>query len=161
MLCAAAAVSACNGDSGTPAQPVSTPHFSRPVVAKKGPSAAELTKGMVDAVSQGKSQAAVALKFDLRQRPTLGQPLDIDIAVVPQTDAGAGEIQVTGGAGLTVAVAANQIEMPAVEAGSVYRQSVQVTPTGDGVLLLGLTISLKHDEVSESQAFSIPLIVER
>jgi hypothetical protein len=36
-----------------------------------------------------------------------------------------------------------------------------VTPTADGVLLLGLTVSLKHDDMTESRAFSIPLIVER
>jgi len=161
MACAAAAISACNGDSGASPQPAPTPHLSVPVAAKKGPTAAELTKGMVDAVGQGKSQVGVDLKFDLRQRPKLGEPLDIDIAVVPQTDAGAAQIQVTGGDGLTVASTANQIDLPAVEAGQVYRQSVNVTPTADGVLLLGLTISLKHDEVSESRAFSIPLIVDR
>jgi hypothetical protein len=43
----------------------------------------------------------------------------------------------------------------------VYRQSIQVTPTADGVLLLSLAISLKHDELTESRVFSIPLIVER
>jgi len=36
-----------------------------------------------------------------------------------------------------------------------------VTPMADGVLLLSLTVSLKHDEMTESRAFSIPLIVER
>jgi hypothetical protein len=36
-----------------------------------------------------------------------------------------------------------------------------VTATGDGVLLLGLTVSLKHDEMTDSRAFSIPLIVNR
>jgi len=36
-----------------------------------------------------------------------------------------------------------------------------VTPTVDGVLLLGLTVSLKHDEITESRGFSIPLIVDR
>jgi hypothetical protein len=130
-------------------------------VAKKGPSAAELTVGMVEAASQGKSQLPVQLKFDLKQRPIPGQALDIDIALVPQIDAGAANIQVTGGDGLTVAPGTNQIDLPAVEAGQVYRQSVKVTPTADGVLLLGLTISLKHDEMTESRAFSIPLIVER
>jgi hypothetical protein len=130
-------------------------------VAKKGPSAAELTVGMVEAASQGKSQLPVQLKFDLKQRPASGQALDIDIALVPQIDAGAADIQVTGGDGLTVAPGTNQIDLPAVEAGQVYRQNVKVTPTTDGVLLLGLTISLKHDEMTESRAFSIPLIVER
>jgi hypothetical protein len=43
----------------------------------------------------------------------------------------------------------------------VYRQSVKVSATAEGVLLLNLTLSLKHDEISESQAFSIPIIVVR
>jgi hypothetical protein len=51
--------------------------------------------------------------------------------------------------------------LPVVQAGQVYRQSVQVTPTADGVLLLTLMVSLKHDDLAESRAFSIPLIVER
>jgi hypothetical protein len=161
MLAALAVLSACHKDSGTPPQPIPTPHVRAPVIAKKGPSAAELTAGMVEAASQGKSQLPVELKFDLKQRPTPGQTLDIDIALIPQIDAGAAAIQVTGGDGLTVAPGANQIDLPAVAAGQVYRQSVKVTPTADGVLLLGLTVSLKHDEMTESRAFSLPLIVER
>jgi hypothetical protein len=161
MLCAFVAASACHKDSGTPPPPPPKPHVSTPVVAKKGPSAAELTAGMVEAASQGKSQLPVQLKFDLKQRPTPGQTLDIDIALIPQIDGGAADIQVTGGDGLSVAPGTNQIGFPAVEAGQVYRQSVKVTPISDGVLLLGLTISLKHDEMTESRGFSIPLIVER
>ena len=160
MICTFAAASACHKDSPPP-PPNPTPHIRVPVVPKKGPSAAELTAGMVEAASQGKSILPVELKFDLKQRPTPGQALDIDIAVIPQIDASAADIQVTGGDGLTVAPGTNQFDLPAVEAGQVYRQSVKVTPTADGVLLLGLTIWLKHDEVTESRAFSIPLIVER
>ena len=131
------------------------------MAVKKGPSAEELTAGMVEAVTQGKSQLPVQVKFGLTQRPTLGQPLTIDIAVMPQIDASPADIQVTGGDGLSVAPESNQIELPAVEAGQVYRQVVTVTPSLDGVLLLGLTISLKHDELTDSRTFSIPLIVER
>jgi hypothetical protein len=162
MLCTLGLLSACHKDSETPLQPTPTPRVSStPMIAKKGPSAAQLTAGMVEAASQGKSQLPVELKFDLKQRPTPGQALDIDIALIPQIDAGAAGIQMTGGDGLTVAPSTSQIDLPAVEAGQVYRQSVKVTPTADGVLLLGLTIWLKHDEVTESRAFSIPLIVER
>jgi len=161
LLSTLTAASACHQDSGTAPQPAPAPHVNRiPAAAKKGPSAAELTAGMVEAASQGKSQLPVQLKFDLKQRPTLGQTLDIDIAVIPQIDAGAAGIEVTGGDGLTLAAGPNQIDLPTVEAGQVYRQSVKVTPTADGVLLLSLNISLKHDEMTESRAFSIPLIVE-
>jgi hypothetical protein len=161
MLCALMAASACHQDSGTSPPPTPAPHISVPAAAKKGPSVAELTAGMVEAASQGKSQLPVELKFDLKQRPTRGQALDIDIAVMPQIDAGAADIQVTGGDGLTVAPGTNQFDLTAVEAGQVYRQSVKVTPTADGVLLLSLAITFKHDEMTESRAFSIPLIVER
>jgi hypothetical protein len=162
LLSTLTAASACHKDSGTPPQPTPAPHVNRvPVAAKRGPSAAELTAGMVEAASQGKSQLPVELKFDLKQRPTLGQALDIDIAVIPQIDASAAGIQVSGGDGLTLAPGPNQIDLPAVEAGQVYRQSLKVTPTADGVLLLSLNISFKHDEMTESRAFSIPLIVER
>jgi hypothetical protein len=116
---------------------------------------------MVEAASQGNAQLPVQLKFDLKQRPTPGQALDIDIALIPQIDAGAAAIQLAGGDGLTVAPGTAQIDLPAVESGQVYRRSVKVTPTADGVLLLNLTITLKHDEIIESRAFSIPLIVER
>ncbi|MGB6310513.1 MAG: hypothetical protein WBF89_22250 [Steroidobacteraceae bacterium] len=160
-LCTVAVLGACNRDSGTPVapKPVTSPHL--PVAAKKGPTAEDLTVGMVEAAALGKSQLAVRLKFDLRQRPAVGQALDIDVAVMPQIDAGAAGIQVAGGDGLTVPPGANQIDMPAVEAGQVYRQSLKVTPTEDGVLVLNLTVFLKHDEVTESRAFSIPLVVQR
>ena len=160
-LCTVAVLSACHPDSGNPTQPKPAPQVKVPVAANKGPSAAQLTAGMVEAATQGKSQLPVALKFGLKQRPKVGQPLDIDIAVMPQIDASLANIQVTGGDGLTVAPDSNKVELPAVETGRVYRQVVTVTPSVDGVLLLGLTLSLKHDEMTDSRAFSIPLIVER
>jgi hypothetical protein len=161
MLCTVAAASACHGDSETPSTPTAAkPHISAPVPARKGPTAGELTAGMVEAASQGKSQLPVDLKFDLQQRPAVGQPLDVNIAVVPQIDAGAAEIQVAGD-GFTITPGTNPIDLPNVAAGEVYRQTVKVTPTVAGVLLLGLTVSLKHDEMTESRSFSIPVIVER
>jgi hypothetical protein len=162
ILCSVAAVSACHKDTDAPPQPAPVkPHVSAPVVTKKGPTAAELTQGMVEAATLGKSQLPVQLKFELQERPTLGQALGVNIAVLPQIDASPAGVQVTGGDGLTVDPATNQIELPAVEAGQVYRQSLKVTPTAEGVLLLSLTISLKHDEMTESRVFSIPLIVDR
>ncbi|HEY1314746.1 MAG TPA: hypothetical protein VGE92_12765 [Steroidobacteraceae bacterium] len=157
-LCSVAAVSACHGDSPPPA---AKPHFTLPAAAPKGPSAEELTRGMVLAASLGKSQLPVDLKFDLRQRPIVGQALDVDIALMPQIDASPADIQVTGGYGLSVAPGTDQIDLPAVQAGQAYRQSFKVTPSMDGVLMLGLSVSLKHDDVTESRVFSIPLIVER
>jgi hypothetical protein len=157
LLSTLAAAGACHRDSAPP--PAPAPRVTVPVAVKQGPSAENLTAGMVEAASQGKSQLPVKLKFELQQRPTLGHPLDIDIAVLPQIDGNPAGIQVAGGDGLTLVPGTNQVDLPAVEAGQVYRQSVKVTPTADGVLVLNLTVSLKHDDMTEARAFSIPLIV--
>ena len=158
LLCTLAAVGACHRDSEPP-PPAPPPRVTVPVPVKQGPSAEMLTAGMVEAASQGKSQLPVKLKFELQERPTLGQLLAIDIAVLPQIDGKPAGIQVAGGDGLTLVPGTNQLDLPALEAGQVYRQSVKVTPTADGVLVLNLTVSLKHDDMTESRAFSIPLIV--
>lgn len=162
MLGAVATLSAChrNSEPAEP-QPVPKPHVVVAAPVKKGPSAEQLTAGMVEAASQGRSQAPVLLKFDLPQRPALGRPLDINIAVMPQIDASPADVQVAGGDGLTVAAGMDQFNWPAVEAGQVYRQVVTVNPSAAGVLVLNLTISVKHDEMTESRVFSIPLIVEQ
>jgi hypothetical protein len=159
MWCAAAALIACHKDAGTEAPPTGAPHVTAAAVAKKGPSAEQLTAGMAEAPSQGKSQLPVKLKFALEQRPALGQPLDITVAVMPQTGANSASIEVAGGDGLKVE--ATKIDLPAVEAGQVYRQGIKVTPTAEGVLLLGVTVSLTRDDAAESRAFTIPLIVGR
>ena len=165
MLCAVASIGAtlvaCHRESDTQPQPKPAPRVAAPPPVKKGPSAAELTAGMVEAAIQGKSLVPVQLKFDLVQKPTVGRPLDINLAVIAQIDASAAQIQVVGGDGMTIPAGTNQIDMPALEAGQVYRQSIKVNPNAEGVLLLNLTLTLKHDEITESQAFSLPLIVER
>jgi hypothetical protein len=161
MLCTAAAAAGCHRDNQPAPPPKPASNVAVPVAPQKGPTVAEQTAGMVEAASQGKSQLPIDLKFELPQRPTLGQALAVNVALVPQIDASAGAIEVAGGDGLSIAPGANRIDLPALESGHVYRHSVSVTPHAEGVLLLGLTLTLKHDEIVESRSFSIPLIVER
>jgi hypothetical protein len=162
LMCAVAALSACNRDS-SPAPPGNAAQVEpkAPAVVKTGPTAAEQTAGMVQAVAQGKSQAPVELKFDLGNRPKVGQALQINLALIPQIPASPASIQVNGADGITVDAGANQFDIPAAEAGEVYRETVSVTPNAEGVLLVGVTVSLKHDEITDSKAFSIPIIAER
>ena len=160
-LGAVTALAACHGDSGAAPPPApATPRVSTAVPVKKVPSAAEQTSGMVEAASVGKSELPVSLKFDLKQRPVLGQPLAIDIALVPQIDADAANVEMTGIDGLTVLPGAKAFTAGPVAAGEVYRHSIEVTPAAEGVVLLGLTVSRKHGEMTDSRVFSVPLIVE-
>lgn len=164
LLCVAmAAMSACNRDS-TPApaaNAVSHVKPKAPAAPKPGATAAEQTAGMVQAASQGKSTVPVELKFDIAQRPKVGEPLTIDLALIAQIDASPATIQLTGADEVSVASDANQFEIPTEQAGEVYRQTVKVTPNAEGVVLLGVTVSLKHDEIVDQKAFSIPIIADR
>lgn len=157
MLCIVVGAGGCHRDSSDAPTQTTRSHAAAP---RKGPTAAQLTSNMVDAAGVGKSQLAVELKFDLKQRPVLGQPLTIDVAVLPEVDGSPASLNVSGGNGLVVPNEVTSIALPAVEAGQVYHQFVVVTPTKDGVLLLSLNVSVHHDEVTETREFSIPLIVD-
>jgi hypothetical protein len=163
LLCAAAALGGCNKDSGGAPAANPVPHVKPrpPAAVKPGPTAAEQTAGMVQASSQGKSQIPVELKFELVQRPKVGQPLEINLALIAQISASPATIQVNGADDVSVASGANQFDIPTLEAGEVYRHTVSVTPNAEGVLLIGVTVLLKHDEAVDQRVFSIPIIAER
>src|ERR1700679_282350 len=163
LWAAVMALAACNRDSAwtPPANPVSHVRPKAPFAAAPAATAAEQTAGMVQAASQGKSVVPVELKFDIAQRPKVGQPLDITLALIAQIAASPATIQVSGADDVSVAAPANQFEIPSAEAGQVYRQTVNVTPNAEGVVLLGVTVTLKHDEIVDQRAFSIPIIAER
>jgi len=159
VLCAAA-IAGCHRDSSQapPANPAPQGPAA-PAAAARKPKPQESTAGMVEAASQGKSQTPVTLKFDLLQRPTVGQPLEIAIALLPQIPASPATIDVSGSQGLQLAAGDAQIGFPSVEPAKVYRRSIVVTPAAEGVLFVTLNVSLKHDEVTESRVFSVPIIV--
>src|SRR5271169_4993200 len=159
VLCASA-IAGCHGDkSQAPAANPAPQGPAAPAAAARKPKPQESTAGMVEAASHGKSQAPVTLKFDLLQRPVVGQPLEIAIALLPQVPASPAAVDVSGSVGLQLAAGAAQIEFPSVEPAKVYRRSIMVTPSAEGVLFVTLSVSLKHDEMTESRVFSVPLIV--
>jgi hypothetical protein len=157
-LVAAVLLAACHGEPKQAPAATPAPASAAPVV-KRGPTPDELTAGMVEAVTIGKSTAPVAVKFDLPQRPSVGKRFEIVIAVLPQIAASSAMVQVSGSAGLQLAPNLAPIEIPSLDAGQVYRLSIPVTPTADGVHLLGLSVSLKEDDSAESRSFSVPIIV--
>jgi hypothetical protein len=158
VFVAAVLMAACHGEPKQAPAVTTAPAAAAPVV-KRGPTPEELTAGMVEAVTIGKSTAAVAVKFDLPQRPAVGKRFDVVIAVLPQIAANSAVVQVVGSEGLQLAPNFAPIEIPSLDPTQVYRLSIPVTPTSDGVHLLGLSVSLKQDDLAESRSFSVPIIV--
>lgn len=160
-ILAAISLAGCSQDSSTPVASTTTTHARARAPVKKGPSVEELTAGMALAPTVGKSSLPLDVKFELDERPKIGQALEINLALVPQVAGGPATVQVTDSAGIDAVQGDSEFDVPEVESGEVYRHTLHMTPTADGVLLVNLTVTLKHDEVTDSKAFSVPVIVDR
>ena len=161
ILLAIAGSAACHRDPGSaPAAPAILKSGAQTAAqSPRGPTPAQLTAGMVEAVTQGKAQTPINLKFDLLERPGLGRPLEVAIALLPQTAALSATVAVSSSDGLKVDPAEQQFEFPAVEAAQVYRHSVKLTPTGEGLYMLTVAVSLQHDQTTDSRVFLVPILV--
>jgi len=159
ILFAITGLAACHRHPGNaPAPPAKPQAGAQPaVVSNQGPNRQQSTADMVEAVVQGKAQAPIELKFDLLERPVQGQPFEVAIALLPQTAARSVTVAVTGSDGLKIDPV--DFEFPAIEAAQVYRHSIKVTPTSEGFYLLTLSVSLLHDQTSDSHVFSVPILV--
>jgi hypothetical protein len=161
ILLAIVGSAACHREPGSaptaPAKPTAGVQAAAP--SQRGQNPQQLTAGMVEAVAQGKAAAPIDLKFDLLERPVQGQPLEIAIALLPQTAARSASVAVTASDGLKLDPGEEQFEFPAVEAAQVYRHSIKVTPTTEGFYLLTLSVSLQHEQSSDSRVFSVPILV--
>jgi hypothetical protein len=159
ILLAIAGLAACHRHPGNAPAAPAKPKPGVQAVAPDPGSNPQSTAGMVEAVVQGKAQAPIELKFDLLERPVQGQPFEVAIALLPQTAARSATVAVTGSDGLKIDPGEQQFEFPAVEAAQVYRHSIKVTPTTEGFCLLTLSVSLLHDQTSDSRVFSVPILV--
>jgi hypothetical protein len=158
ILFAIAGLAACHRHPGSAPAVPAKPQAGVPAVApNQGSNPQESTAGMVEAVAQGKAQAPIELKFDLLERPVQGQPFEVAIALLPQIAARSVTVAVTGSDGLKIDPGG--FEFPAIEAAQVYRHSIKVTPTTEGFYLLTLSVSLLHDQISDSHVFSVPILV--
>jgi hypothetical protein len=158
-FCAFALVAGCQRESGDAKSPNPTVRHKAPVAVQQGPTSAELTAGMVEAATQGKSQTPVGLKFDVLRRPVQGEPLEIAIAILPGEAAGPAVVEVSAPDGLQVPAGQSKFEFASVEPSQVYRRSITLTPASEGVFLLTLTVNLQHDQLADTRVFSLPVIV--
>ena len=152
-------LAACNRDAANALIGKVSTAPKTPQIAKRGPNAEQQTAGMTLAVGIGKAALPLQLKFELANRPQAGQALDINLALLPQIPADAAIIQVSPSDGVEVPNAMSQLSVSALDEGGVYRETLSVTPTKDGILLVGVNLTLKHDDIEETKGYSVPIIV--
>jgi hypothetical protein len=118
------------------------------------------TADMVEGVTLSKSGPPVELKYELRQAPQPGQPLDVDIAVVPgatPVDRIYAKFQVGQGLDLVEGGEIAAVDKPV--SGTPIRHVVRVLPKTDGIYTVSAMIAVDTPTDSITRTFSIPVIV--
>jgi hypothetical protein len=114
---------------------------------------------MVAGVSQAGSEPPIGLKFLITERPQVGLPLQIELALIPSPDSAISHIHCSlqTGEGLQFQ-SARTFEINEPQAGVALKQDVTVVPQQEGVLSLSATLLIDLDNGSVARTYTIPLI---
>jgi hypothetical protein len=119
---------------------------------------AKADERMANAVAVGKATAAVDLQYDLLAKPVAGQPLEVELVLVPRLPADSLEVEAHGMTGLDV-VTGGSASFQNVAAGVQYRMKMLVQPAANGIYYIGVTAKLITKVQSDARAFSVPVVV--
>jgi hypothetical protein len=131
---------------------------SRPAT-RKPPDAAELAlANIVSAVGSGKASGDIELKFDLRGRPVAGEPVDIDLAVIPTQDLDRLYAMFQPGEGLELTKGGKLEEISHPPVGVAISHTLTIVPQRDGVFYVSAVVLADSATESVTRSYSIPLI---
>jgi hypothetical protein len=156
-LAAAALLLGCGSNSSGPA--AGTP--AKPVAGKSVKPIDELSRNMVSAVASNKpSTLPVQVKFDLRDRPGVGQPVELELAIVSMSasvDRVSGKVEAEDGLELVEGSEIAATERP-VE-GVPIHHLLKVVPKREGIYTVRAVVTVDASGVPSSDAYSMPVIV--
>jgi hypothetical protein len=148
--------------SGCGSGPNSAPAGSatHPAVPKTLKPADPQSRNMVSAVPATKGGSLpVQVKFRLRERPDVAQPLEVDLAIVPVSavlERVAGKVEVEDGLELVEGGEIPATDRPAE--GVTIQHTVKVLPKRDGIFTMTAVLTLDSLGRSSNETFSIPVI---
>lgn len=123
--------------------------------------AAKAADTMVSAVTLNKTPTAVPVqvKFELRERPEVGQPANIDLVIVPESgavDRVSGKVESDEGLDLLEGDKIAGTDRPAE--GVPIRHSIKVQPERDGIFTFSAVLVVESGGQSVTETFSMPVI---
>jgi len=136
------------------------PTPAKPVTRKTVSATDELLRNMVSAVASNKpSSTPIQVKFDLRDRPHVGRPADVDLAIVPMSasvDRVSGKVE--GEEGLEIVDGAQIAATEHPAEGSPIRQSVKILPRQAGIFTVHALVTVDAAGQTSTETYAIPLI---
>lgn len=148
-------VSGCGSDSGVgDAGKQAQAEPAKPVVAAPADPLGSMARG----VGNGKPGAAVDLRYDLLERPEVGKPLQLQLALVPGPGVSGMEVTFSGMEGISLSggLTATFAE---VKAGEVYKHTLSVLPEHNGVFYVTASINAQVGGALAGRTYSIPFVV--
>jgi hypothetical protein len=116
------------------------------------------TADMVSAVSGGNTGAPVELKFALTERPQIGRPVEVEIAVLPIGNLDRIAASFRAGAGLELRQGEQMAAIDKPESGTPISHKVTVVPQRDGIFFVSAVVQADSPTESLTRTFSIPII---
>ena len=154
-----AVLAACNRGDDEQAAATATPAVTGAAAdAAATPAESPDDERMGNAVAAGKVGAAVDLKYDVLVKPDVGQPFEVELALLPRLAADALEVEVTGIPGLTV-VSGGASRFEGVSAGERYLAKVLVQADAPGIYYVNVVAKTITEVLTEARTFSVPLVV--
>jgi hypothetical protein len=145
---------------GSKSEPGPTPAKSAAPVRKVAIPADSLSPYLVTAVTTAKSGAAMLqVKFELGARPEVGDPVDVDVVIVPAADnidGISGTIQGDDGLEVVSGATMPQAEKPVY--GTPIHHSLKVRAKREGVFTLNAVMTIESGGQTLGPVYSMPII---
>lgn len=145
---------------GSKSTPGPTPAKSAAAVKKAAVPADNLSPYLVSAVTTGKNGAAMLqVKFELGGRPEVGDPVDVDLVLVPAADnidRISGTIQGDEGLEIVSGATIDPVEKPVF--GTPIHRSLKVRAKRDGIFTLSAQLTVESGSQTLGPVYSMPLI---
>jgi hypothetical protein len=120
----------------------------------------QLAARMVSAVAASKSPTVpLQVRFDLRARPGVAQPLDIDLVIVPTSasvDRVSGKVVADEGLELVDGAQIPATDRPPL--GVPIAHTIKVLPKRDGIFTFSAVVTVDSGGQSTTETYSMPLI---
>jgi hypothetical protein len=157
-LAAAALLSGCGFGSQQGAGSSST----RTQAAARKPlnPADAISANMVSAVALNKTAGVpVEVRFELKDRPQVAQPVDVELVIVPLSgavDSVSGKVQTEDGLDLLDGAQIPLSDRP--PEGVPIRHTIRIQPKEDGIFMFSAVLSVEAAGQTSTQSFSMPVI---
>jgi hypothetical protein len=152
LLMAAFALTGCGSAEPDPAAS-GTPASGNPRSAVSGG-----RPDMVAAVSASKTPGAAEVRFALSGRPTVGQPVDIQLALTPTVELDRLYARFQGSEGLDLVKGGETAHYEQPSRGKELSHTVTVIPRSDGIFNVTAVVLSDSDTESIARTYTIPII---